>query len=89
MKRLLFSSLALLILSAFSCSGNSKASKASETQSVPSATRTDVQSTVKVVDVDSASPEHKSGSQVEEVHQHGVPNQNGLDSVKNSYPKKR
>lgn len=90
MKRLLFSSLALLVLSAFSCSGNSKTSKANETQSVSSASRSEVQSTTKVVENgSSAAPELKSEPQIEEVHQHGVPNQSGLDSVKNSYPKKR
>lgn len=90
MKRLLFSSLALLVLSAFSCSGKSKASKKNESQSASSSSRSEVQSSMKVVENDSIdAPELKSEPQIEEVHQHGVPNQSGLDSVKNSYPKKR
>ena len=90
MKRLLFSSLALLVLSAFSCSGNSKTSEGNDSNSRPSASKAEVQSTGKAIEVDSfAPPILKSEMQTEEDHQHGVPNQSGLDSVKNSYPKKR
>jgi len=71
---------------AFSCSGNSKTNKAGKTQ----AAKSEKQSTSIVLDKGSSSPIDSSfESRKEELPIHGVPEQDKLDSVKNSYPKKR
>ena len=90
MKRLLFYSFISITLAFASCSGNGKASAGGNSTEPSSAERTEVLTTPKqaVQDSELNSP-GSSEYNIEKVHEHSGPNQSGLDSVKNSYPKKK
>ena len=87
MKRLLFSSFLGLFLTSSSCSDQNQASPAGEEAQEMEARKTEVMSAPKVA-TDSLGARTVIETKTE-VHSPGVPDQHGLDSIKNSYPKKR